>query len=60
MIKLTLYSIGVCLVICLGGFTYGFGFASFVTSMGQPGFYEYFNLQREFKLLSHTLNGSCC
>ncbi|KAK6382799.1 hypothetical protein LTS17_003468 [Exophiala oligosperma] len=45
MIKLTLYSIGVCLVICVGGFTYGFGFASFVTSMGQPGFYEYFDLQ---------------
>ena len=28
------------------GFTYGFGFAVFVSSIGQPGFYNYFKLNR--------------
>lgn len=46
MTKLTGYNIGICLVVCIGGFTYGFGFPSFVTSMGQPGFYQYFKLER--------------
>ena len=44
MAKLTLYNIGICMVVALGGFTYGFGFSSFVTSEGQPGFYSDFNL----------------
>ncbi len=49
---LTSYNIGVSLAVCLGGITYGFGFAVFVTSVGQPGFYTYFNLDRKFTLLS--------
>jgi hypothetical protein len=44
MAKLSLYLLRICLVIAIGGFTYGFGFAVFVTSIGQPGFYEYFDL----------------
>lgn len=44
MARLTSYNLAICLVVSLGGFTYGFGFAVFVTSIGQPGFYEYFNL----------------
>ncbi|KIW79482.1 hypothetical protein Z517_06094 [Fonsecaea pedrosoi CBS 271.37] len=42
--NLTLYNLSVCLVVASGGFAYGFGFASFSTSIGQPGFYKYFNL----------------
>ncbi|KAL6246482.1 hypothetical protein RBB50_006719 [Rhinocladiella similis] len=44
MAKLTKYNILICLVVSWGGYAYGFGFAIFVTSIGQPGFYEYFNL----------------
>jgi MFS family permease len=44
MPKLTSHNLAICLIISLGGFTYGFGFAVFVTSIGQPGFYEYFDL----------------
>ncbi|KAF2405496.1 general substrate transporter [Trichodelitschia bisporula] len=44
MAKTTLYNFGVGLVVALGSFTYGFGFAAFATSIGQPGFYEYFDL----------------
>lgn len=47
MSKLTWYNIAICLVVSWGGFAYGFGFAIFVTSLGQPTFYEYFNLDRE-------------
>ena len=45
--KLTGYDIAICMVVALGGFTYGFGFAVFVLSIGQPGFYTYFNLDRK-------------
>jgi hypothetical protein len=44
MANLTLYNIGICSIVALGGFTYGFGFAGFLTSIGQPQFYDYFNL----------------
>lgn len=44
--QLNPYSIAICSAICLGGITYGYGFAVFVTSIGQPGFYQYFNLDR--------------
>ena len=53
MAKLTSYNIAICLIVSLGGFTYGFGFSVFVTSIGQPGFYEYFNLD---PTSSHTAN----
>lgn len=48
MANLTLYNIAIVGVICLGGFTYGFGFAVFTSSIGQPGFYQYFRLDRKF------------
>ena len=48
MVRLTKYNIAICLVVAWGGFSYGFGFAVFVTSIGQPGFYKYFNLDREY------------
>ncbi|EXJ69135.1 uncharacterized protein A1O5_08070 [Cladophialophora psammophila CBS 110553] len=44
--KLTWYNIAICLVVSWGGYSYGFGFAIFVTSIGQPSFYEYFDLDR--------------
>jgi hypothetical protein len=47
MANLTIYNIAIVGVICLGGFTYGFGFAVFTSSIGQPGFYRYFDLDRK-------------
>lgn len=47
MAKLTLYNVAICLVVALGGFTYGFGFAVFISSIGQPGFFLYFSLDRK-------------
>ena len=47
MSKLTWYNIGICLIVSWGGYAYGYGFAIFVTSLGQPTFYEYFDLDRE-------------
>ncbi|KIV93515.1 hypothetical protein PV10_04726 [Exophiala mesophila] len=44
MAKLTSYNIAIALVVTLGGFSFGFGSSSFITSIGQPGFYLYFNL----------------
>lgn len=48
--KLTWYNIAISLVVSWGGFAYGYGFAVFVTSIGQPGFYEYFHLDRVLDL----------
>ncbi len=47
MANLTLYNVAICLVVALGGFTYGFGFAVFVSSIGQPGFFLFFTLDRK-------------
>ncbi|KAJ4369058.1 hypothetical protein N0V83_006141 [Neocucurbitaria cava] len=44
MTKTSGYNIAVGLIVAVGSFTYGFGFASFATSIGQPGFYAYFKL----------------
>jgi MFS family permease len=44
MAKFTSYNLAICLVVSTGGFSYGFGAANFVTSIGQPEFYAYFNL----------------
>ncbi|KAF1828065.1 hypothetical protein BDW02DRAFT_454272, partial [Decorospora gaudefroyi] len=38
------YNVAIGLIMAVGSFTYGFVFASFATSIGQPGFYQYFNL----------------
>lgn len=44
MAKLTLYNIRVCVVVTIASFSFGFGASIFVTSVGQPGFYSYYNL----------------
>ena len=41
---MTAYNVAISIIVSIGGFTYGFGFAVFVTSIGQPGFYQYFDL----------------
>ena len=47
MAQLTLFNVGICLVVAIGSFAYGFGFGVFITAIGEPGFYVYFNLDRE-------------
>lgn len=47
MANLTKYNVAIALVVALGGFSYGFGFGVFTTTVGQPGFYSYFDLDRE-------------
>lgn len=44
--SLTIYNIAICMTVGWGGYSYGFGFAVFVSSLGQPSFYEYFKLDR--------------
>ncbi|KEF58321.1 uncharacterized protein A1O9_06247 [Exophiala aquamarina CBS 119918] len=44
MAKLTNYNIKVCLVVIIAAFSFGFGASIFVTSVGQPGFYRYYDL----------------
>jgi len=44
MPRTSAYNVGIGMIVALGSFTYGFGFAAFATSIGQPGFYTYFNL----------------
>ncbi|KAJ9614304.1 hypothetical protein H2200_002440 [Cladophialophora chaetospira] len=44
MAKLTVYNIRVCAVVTIAAFSYGFGASVFVTSVGQPGFFEYYKL----------------
>ena len=47
MAKLTVLNVASVLFASMGGFTYGFCFGVFVASIGQPGFYKYFDLDRE-------------
>ena len=47
MANLSKYNVAIALVVALGGFSYGFGFGVFTTTIGQPGFYAYFNLDRK-------------
>jgi MFS family permease len=42
------------MIVALGSFTYGFGFAAFATSIGQPGFYDYFKLSLEGPTAAYT------
>jgi hypothetical protein len=48
MAKITNYNTFVVLFAMLGGFSYGFAFSVFATSIGEPGFYLYFDLDRRF------------
>ncbi len=54
MVNLTAYNIAIVFFAATGGFTYGFGFGVFVPSIGQPGFYKYFDLNRKQPSLSST------
>ncbi|OAL29224.1 hypothetical protein AYO22_02118 [Fonsecaea multimorphosa] len=49
MARLTRYNIIIGMIVATGTFGYGFGFGVFVTSIGQPGFYKDFNLDREYQ-----------
>jgi len=48
--KLTWYNVAICLLVVSGAFTYGFGLAVFTTSIGQPGFYLDFDLDRASRI----------
>ncbi|KAF2741686.1 arabinose-proton symporter [Sporormia fimetaria CBS 119925] len=50
------YNVAVGLIVALGSFTYGFGFSSFASSIGQPGFFAYFNLTQTGEGASYTNN----
>lgn len=56
MAKLTLYNVGIGMIVAVGTFGYGFGFGVFITSIGQPGFYKDFNLDR--KQHKHYMSGT--
>lgn len=47
MVNLTRYNISIVLIVCLGAYSYGFSYAVFGTSIGEPGFYLYFALNRK-------------
>lgn len=47
--RLTGYNVAICLLVAVGAFSYGFGFSVFITSIGQPGFYVYFDLDRKHR-----------
>lgn len=46
MARLTAYNVMISMIVAIGTFGYGFGFGVFITSIGQPGFYEDFKLDR--------------
>lgn len=48
MANLSAYNVAIALAVAVGGFTYGYGFGVFTSIIGQPGFYAYFNLDRQF------------
>jgi hypothetical protein len=48
MAKLTTYNIVIGMIVAIGTFGYGYGFGVFITSIGQPGFYRDFNLDRKW------------
>lgn len=47
MAHVTSYNIWIVLFACLGAYSYGFSFSVFATSIGEPGFYIYFDLDRK-------------
>jgi hypothetical protein len=47
MVNLTTYNIAIVAFTALGGYTYAYAYAIFATTIGQAGFYKYFNLDRE-------------
>lgn len=53
MPKLTTYNVLIGVIVAIGTFGYGYGFGVFITSIGQPGFYIDFNLDRKFHPVTH-------
>lgn len=51
MVKVTKYNFFIALFMSLGGLSYGFAAGVFGLTIGQPGFYVYFKLDRESCLL---------
>lgn len=47
MVQLTAYNVALACFVGLGGVSYGYAFSVFATSIGQPGFYQDLNLDRE-------------
>ncbi|EXJ82873.1 hypothetical protein A1O3_06689 [Capronia epimyces CBS 606.96] len=44
MLRLTAYNVWIVCASCLGAYSYGFSYAVFVTSIGEPGFFLFFGL----------------
>ncbi|KAJ0423083.1 general substrate transporter [Aspergillus carlsbadensis] len=55
MARITLYNILISCFVALGSGSYGYGFAVFPTSTGQPGFYSYFELDSESSYTANIL-----
>jgi hypothetical protein len=47
MARLTSYNVLIASLVAVGGFSYGFGFSIFATSIAMPGFNSYFGLVGE-------------
>ncbi|KIW41719.1 uncharacterized protein PV06_07249 [Exophiala oligosperma] len=56
MAQIRLFNLFIHCVIFSGGLTYGFGFAGFTTSIGQPSFYKYFKLDRHLHSILGAVN----
>ncbi|KAL0929487.1 uncharacterized protein CTRU02_215653 [Colletotrichum truncatum] len=54
MLSTTRFNVIIASIVATASFTYGFGFASFATAIGQPGFYEYFQLPTKGPGATHT------
>ncbi|KAF2250929.1 general substrate transporter [Trematosphaeria pertusa] len=54
MVKRNRYATGVSLFAALGSITYGYGASIIAQTIGQPQWYEYFNLAQEGPGLAHT------
>ncbi|KAH8704794.1 general substrate transporter [Talaromyces proteolyticus] len=57
MANLTLYNIYIAALVAVGGFSYGFGFSMFATSIAMPGFYNYFGLVENSDYAAKILGG---
>lgn len=49
VVNLTSYNMAIVAFTALGGYTYAYAYAIFATTIGQAGFYTYFDLDREFE-----------
>jgi hypothetical protein len=49
MVNLTSFNLALAAFVALGSYTYAYAYAIFSTTIGQTGFYTYFNLDRKFQ-----------